>query len=172
MMATHPNIQSRAHQEIMAVCGSPSLPGPEDRSELPFVECIIREVHRINPAVPLIPHSNSQEDMYSGYRIPKNSWIIANIWWAKLYGALIWDLYSPALGGCYMMKRYMISHKISLPKDFFPVKLALSNLTHVAWFMDSGQGVSAEILVTGIILMSTVTADGAQEKILQIYICF
>ena len=80
MMATHTDIQNRAYREIMAVCGSIGLPGPKDRSELPLVESIISEVHRINPAVPLIPHSNSQEDAYSGYQIPRNSWIIANIW--------------------------------------------------------------------------------------------
>ncbi|KJA22860.1 hypothetical protein HYPSUDRAFT_1083859 [Hypholoma sublateritium FD-334 SS-4] len=80
MMATHSDIQSRAHEEIIGICGSSSLPGPPDRAQLPFVECIIQEVHRINPAVPLVPHSNSQEADYAGYRIPKNSWIIANIW--------------------------------------------------------------------------------------------
>lgn len=60
-MVLHPEVQSRAHAELDALLGSPlsssggihRLPTAKDRSQLPFVDAIVKEVWRWNPSVPL-----------------------------------------------------------------------------------------------------------------------
>ncbi|KAI0064827.1 cytochrome P450 [Artomyces pyxidatus] len=57
------------------------LPSDEDRSRLPYVEALCKEVLRWRTVVPLgIPHVNTEDDVYKGYFIPKGSIIIANAW--------------------------------------------------------------------------------------------
>lgn len=79
-MARHEAVQTRAYEEIMAVVGDKRLPNLQDQSSLTYVDCIIQEIHRFHPAVPLATHSNYKEDEYIGLRIPKKTWILANIW--------------------------------------------------------------------------------------------
>ncbi|EIM81805.1 cytochrome P450 [Stereum hirsutum FP-91666 SS1] len=80
LMACHEDVQERAYQEIITVVGRDLLPGLEHRQSLRYVDVLIQEVHRFNPAVPLATHSNYQEEDYLGHRIPKKTWILANIW--------------------------------------------------------------------------------------------
>ncbi|THH06109.1 hypothetical protein EW146_g9716 [Bondarzewia mesenterica] len=80
LIARHPEAQERAYQEIISVVGADRLPGLEDRHSLPFVDTVIQESHRYNPAIPLVTHSNTEEDEYIGLRIPKKTWIMANVW--------------------------------------------------------------------------------------------
>ena len=51
-MLLHPAVQERAQVEIDKVVGSERLPNYSDRSSLPFVEAIMREILRWRPAVP------------------------------------------------------------------------------------------------------------------------
>ncbi|KAM5543810.1 hypothetical protein V8D89_002427 [Ganoderma adspersum] len=80
LLARHPEVQARVYEEIMAVVGTDRLPDMQDRSALPYLDCVIQEFHRFNPAIPLVTHGNSKEDEYLGYRIPKKTWIMANVW--------------------------------------------------------------------------------------------
>ena len=52
-MALHPSIQHRAQAEIDALTGGSRLPTFGDRENLPFIEAILKELHRWNPVVPL-----------------------------------------------------------------------------------------------------------------------
>ncbi|KAJ8482321.1 hypothetical protein ONZ51_g5440 [Trametes cubensis] len=79
-MMLHPDIQERAFQELVSVIGNDRLPTAEDQPALPFIDCLIQEVHRIGAVVPLMPHSNWKDDEYLGYHIPKDSWIMGNGW--------------------------------------------------------------------------------------------
>ncbi|EED79607.1 predicted protein [Postia placenta Mad-698-R] len=79
-MARHPEVQDRAYKEIMQVVGNHHLPDITDQRALVYVDCVIREVHRMNPAIPLVTHSNTEDADYSGCHIPKQSWIMGNIW--------------------------------------------------------------------------------------------
>lgn len=83
-MVNHPEIQRRAFEEIRAKLGSGQLPTLGQRDSFPFLDCIIQEVHRMYPPIPLIPHSNIHEEQYNGYRIPKKSWVMANVWYVFL----------------------------------------------------------------------------------------
>ncbi|KAN0097103.1 Cytochrome P450 [Tylopilus felleus] len=67
--------------ELDTVLGQDRLPTFEDRSSLPFIECIILEVLRWNVVTPIgIPHMVTEEDEYPGYRIPKGTTILGNTW--------------------------------------------------------------------------------------------
>lgn len=80
MLTRNPDVQKRAHDEIMRVVGPDRLPGLQDRESLPYLDCVIQEVFRFNPPIPLVTHSNAKEDEYLGYRIPQKTWILANVW--------------------------------------------------------------------------------------------
>ncbi len=49
----HPEIQAKAQAEIDAVVGKNRLPNFEDRPHLPYVEAILLETLRWNPALPM-----------------------------------------------------------------------------------------------------------------------
>ncbi|KAK0484417.1 hypothetical protein IW261DRAFT_1330613, partial [Armillaria novae-zelandiae] len=63
--------------EIQAKIGK-RWPNPQDRDALPFIDINIQEVHRMYPPIPLITHSNTQEEHYENYRIPQKAWVIGN----------------------------------------------------------------------------------------------
>lgn len=82
-MSVHPDKQRKAQAEIDRIVGSERLPTFEDRSQLTYVESVIREVYRWNPVAPIaVPHQYSGEadDEYRGWRIPKDSIVIGNSW--------------------------------------------------------------------------------------------
>ncbi|KAG6890749.1 hypothetical protein C0992_012922, partial [Termitomyces sp. T32_za158] len=78
-IANHPRVQERAHHEILSIVGSEELPCLHHRHDLPYVECIIKEIHRCYPAIPMITRSNEEEDVYEGIYIPQNSWVMGNV---------------------------------------------------------------------------------------------
>lgn len=80
-MTLYPECLKKAQEEIGRVVGSDRLPEFEDRESLPYLECIIKEVYRWNPPVPLgITHSLSENDDYHGYHMPKGGMVVSNIW--------------------------------------------------------------------------------------------
>ncbi|KAL5529817.1 hypothetical protein ACEPAG_5804 [Sanghuangporus baumii] len=80
LIAHHPEDQVHAFDEIRSQIGGDRLPQVEDVNILPYVGCIIQEVYRFNPAIPLVAHSNIKEEQYDGFRVPCRSWLIANVW--------------------------------------------------------------------------------------------
>ena len=46
LMVLHPTIYQRAQNEIDGLIGGKRLPSLADRHELPYVNCVIKEVHR------------------------------------------------------------------------------------------------------------------------------
>lgn len=81
MMTLHPQVQKKAQEEIDRVIGANRLPAFKDRENLPYIECIIKEVLRWYPVAPLaIPHRLMEEDYYEGYWMPANSTVMPNIW--------------------------------------------------------------------------------------------
>ena len=102
MMALHPEIQQRAQEEIDSVIGTQRLPNMHDKENLPYMNCIIKEVMRFATIVPLMPHSLDADDVsssrlyphtrspkwlthtvlqiYEGYLIPKHACVMVNMW--------------------------------------------------------------------------------------------
>ncbi|KAG9316287.1 cytochrome P450 [Chiua virens] len=71
-MVLHPDVQRRAHAEIDAIVEVDRLPDFGDRSSLPYIDALLREVWRWRPINPVsVPHATSQSDVYGRYFIPK-----------------------------------------------------------------------------------------------------
>jgi len=77
----HPDAREKSQDEIDAVVGSERLPEPEDRTALPYLEALLKEVYRWNPPVPLVlPRRVTEENTYDSYTIPAGSMIMLNVW--------------------------------------------------------------------------------------------
>ncbi|KAL0953580.1 hypothetical protein HGRIS_004795 [Hohenbuehelia grisea] len=80
-MALHPHVVARAHEELDHVLGGSRLPTFEDRSALPYIDAVYREVLRWRPVLPLsVGRCALDHDVYNGYLIPKGAAILTNIW--------------------------------------------------------------------------------------------
>ncbi|KAF9069142.1 cytochrome P450 [Rhodocollybia butyracea] len=78
MCCSKPEVQNKAQRELDQLG---RLPVFSDRSQLPYIECICHELLRWNPVVPLsLARCVSKEDEYRGYRIPKGTTVIPNVW--------------------------------------------------------------------------------------------
>jgi len=78
-IASHPEIQARAHAELNKVVGHDRWPHAEDEQRLPYIRAIIKEVMRCHPPfwIPA-PHSSTEDFVYNGMYIPKNTTFILN----------------------------------------------------------------------------------------------
>ncbi|QRV79345.1 cytochrome P450 family protein [Ceratobasidium sp. AG-Ba] len=80
-MMLYPETQLKAQKEVDSVIGQDRLPTIEDRANLPYINALILEVLRWEPALPLaIPHVCTEDNEYRGYRIPKGAVVFGNIW--------------------------------------------------------------------------------------------
>ncbi|TFK29092.1 cytochrome P450 [Coprinopsis marcescibilis] len=80
-MVLHPHVLKKVQAELDQVVGNHRLPTPEDRPSLPYFECVLKEVLRWNPLVPLgMPHRLMDDDYYRDFLIPKGSMILVNIY--------------------------------------------------------------------------------------------
>ncbi|KAL5521415.1 hypothetical protein ACEPAG_9341 [Sanghuangporus baumii] len=81
MMVSDQKSQKRAQEEIDRNIGLHRLPSFSDRAKLPFIDCLMKEVLRIHPPIPLgIPHESTRTDEYHNWDLPGRSTIIPNIW--------------------------------------------------------------------------------------------
>ncbi|KIK81857.1 hypothetical protein PAXRUDRAFT_832577 [Paxillus rubicundulus Ve08.2h10] len=80
LMTVHQDVQKKAQDEIMSLLGSSRLPTLEDQPRLPYLEALIKEIHRYNPVVNLVSHSPLVDDSYKGCRIPQKAWVLCNVW--------------------------------------------------------------------------------------------
>ncbi|TFY68462.1 hypothetical protein EVJ58_g1002 [Rhodofomes roseus] len=80
-MVLHPDVFKKVQEEVDHVVGNVRLPSLEDRPNLPYVDCVLKETYRWNPSIPLgIPHFLSEDDEYEGYHMPKDTHIVTNLW--------------------------------------------------------------------------------------------
>ncbi|KAH9986195.1 cytochrome P450 [Russula compacta] len=80
-MILHPEVFAKAQAEIDHVVGSDRLPDFQDRSSLPYVESVVKEVYRWHCPLPLaVPHRSMKDDRYREYDIPADTMIIPNVW--------------------------------------------------------------------------------------------
>ncbi|KAF5325955.1 hypothetical protein D9611_000766 [Ephemerocybe angulata] len=80
-MVLHPEVLKKAQAEMDRVVGNHRLPTMEDQESLPYFECVLKEVLRWNPVVPLgMPHRLMEDDYYRDFVIPKNSTVLVNIY--------------------------------------------------------------------------------------------
>ena len=87
-MTIFPDVQKKAQEELMAIVGPNRLPEYEDEQSLPYIRAVAKECLRWRSVVPLgVPHRALEEDEYCGFRIPKGSIVISNIWYVSPFTA-------------------------------------------------------------------------------------
>ncbi|KAG8899688.1 hypothetical protein FRC01_010414 [Tulasnella sp. 417] len=81
LLIMNPKVQEKAKEELDRVVGPDRLPQPSDIKNLPYIQAVIKEVHRIRPVVTTgVPHVAMADIKYGGNTVPKDSIIFANIW--------------------------------------------------------------------------------------------
>ncbi|CAI9101960.1 OLC1v1000134C1 [Oldenlandia corymbosa var. corymbosa] len=80
LMLNNPSTLKKAQEEIDNVVGKERLLDESDLVKLPYLRCIVNETLRLYPAGPLLPHQSSQECVVGGYRIPKGTMLLVNVW--------------------------------------------------------------------------------------------
>ncbi|KIJ48711.1 hypothetical protein M422DRAFT_162333, partial [Sphaerobolus stellatus SS14] len=80
-MALNPDVQRKAQRELDAVLGGSRLPEFDDRSQLPYIAALCKEILRWHPIVPAaFPHATAKDDVVEGYFIPKGTLVFGNAW--------------------------------------------------------------------------------------------
>jgi len=80
-MAMNQDIQKKAQLEIDSIIGTDRLPTIADAPQLPYTMAVIKETMRWHPSVPIsVPRQTSEDDVFRGYHIPKNTMVIPNVW--------------------------------------------------------------------------------------------
>ena len=76
-----PGLQDDLQAELKRVIGADRLPTLQDRTKLPLLQATVLEVLRIATVVPLaIPHYTTEDSEVAGYRIPKGTTVVVNLW--------------------------------------------------------------------------------------------
>ncbi|KAF8229384.1 cytochrome P450 [Tricholoma matsutake] len=108
-MVRYPEVYKKAQEEIDRVIGSERLLTINDRGSLPYLECVLKELFRWNPPLPLgFPHRVMEDDSYQGYHIPNGATIIANIY------AMLQDCSQPHV---FRPERFIDDPNISDPRE-------------------------------------------------------
>jgi len=80
-MTMFPEVQKKAQAELDAVVGRERLPDFNDHDSLPYIDAVVKEILRWQPAIPVgVPHFSMQDDEYEGYFFPGRTLIIGNAW--------------------------------------------------------------------------------------------
>ncbi|GAB4840684.1 hypothetical protein Ancab_021451 [Ancistrocladus abbreviatus] len=81
LLLNHPKELSNARKEIDTHIGEERLVDELDLPNLPYLRNIISETLRLYPAVPLLlPHTASQDCIVGGYRVPRDTILLVNVW--------------------------------------------------------------------------------------------
>ena len=84
LMTEYPEIQQRCQDEIDDVVGYKPI-AYADRGKLKYVDATLMEVQRLAITVPIgAPHSTSDDVMFMGYYIPRNTIVIPNLYSAVM----------------------------------------------------------------------------------------
>lgn len=80
-LLNHPDVLKKARAEIDAQVGQERLVDESDITKLPYLQNIMSETLRLNPAVPLLlPHKASDDCTIGGYNVPRNTIVLINTW--------------------------------------------------------------------------------------------
>ena len=74
----------KIYQEIVTVVGKSRLPNLNDKAKMPYTEAAIMECLRLANIVPIImPHNCLEDCEFEGYQIPKDTRILAHLWYVN-----------------------------------------------------------------------------------------
>ena len=84
-MVVFPEVAKKAQEEIDRVCGD-RYPTMDDAPNMQYIRGCVKESMRWMPIDILgVPHSVIRDDEYMGYRIPKGSDIMWNVWYTSFH---------------------------------------------------------------------------------------
>ncbi|CAG8549812.1 7846_t:CDS:2, partial [Funneliformis mosseae] len=79
-LAQHQNVQRKVQEELDRVVGKGNLATTNHLDDLQYLQATFKEVLRLNPPfVSVLPHASTEDDIYKGYFIPKDSTILVNL---------------------------------------------------------------------------------------------
>ncbi|KAI9451204.1 cytochrome P450 [Russula earlei] len=79
LISLHPEIQARAHAELDRVTGREHWPRAEDEQRLQYIRAVIKETERSHsPFWVPPPHLSTEDFVYNGMYIPKNTAVVLN----------------------------------------------------------------------------------------------
>lgn len=91
LLVNNPQVLTKARKEIDEHVGFDRLLEENDLNHLRYLHCIINETLRMYPAAPLLPpHESSADCVVGGYRIPRATMLMVNVW-AIQNDPKIWD---------------------------------------------------------------------------------
>lgn len=80
-LALYPHFQEKLFKEITNVIGESGTPSMNHRDKMPYMRAFIHEIMRHRTLVIVaIPHRTTENVSLAGYRIPKNTAVVPNIW--------------------------------------------------------------------------------------------
>ncbi|KAH9889804.1 CyP450 monooxygenase [Cubamyces lactineus] len=80
-MALHPSVQRKAQAELDAVIGPHRLPEYRDRTELPYINALMKELLRWHVTLPIgMPHKTAQDIELRGCLVPAGTVAFVNVW--------------------------------------------------------------------------------------------
>ncbi|KZV21917.1 hypothetical protein F511_05607 [Dorcoceras hygrometricum] len=88
----HPDVQSKAHEELDRVVGRGRTVAESDLSELVYLTAVIKEVLRFHPPGPLLSWSrlSIRDSTVDGYHVPAGTTAMVNMW-AIMRDPAAWD---------------------------------------------------------------------------------
>nr|XP_023905480.1 cytochrome P450 81E8-like [Quercus suber] len=90
-LLNHPNVLKNAREEVDNQIGQEKLIEESDISKLHYLQSIISETLRLNPAAPLlVPHMSSADCTIGGYDVPSGTMLLVNAW-AIHRDPKVWD---------------------------------------------------------------------------------
>ncbi|XP_076457274.1 uncharacterized protein LOC143291308 isoform X2 [Babylonia areolata] len=79
-LATRPDVQAKARQEVMSHLPPSGQPITlKDLDQMPYVNCVVKEVMRLYPPVPTVMRIARRDMMMCGYQIPQGTVITLSI---------------------------------------------------------------------------------------------
>ncbi|KAI7749644.1 hypothetical protein M8C21_010520, partial [Ambrosia artemisiifolia] len=80
-MMSHPEILTKAQQELEIVVGKDNIVEESHINNLPYLYAIMKETLRFHAILPLlVPHCPSESCVIGGYTIPKGARVFVNVW--------------------------------------------------------------------------------------------
>ncbi|KAL2482989.1 Cytochrome [Forsythia ovata] len=80
-LVRNPRVQQKVQEELDQVVGTDRIMTEADISNLPYLQCVVKECFRMHPPTPLmLPHKANANVKIGGYDIPKGATVSVNVW--------------------------------------------------------------------------------------------
>ncbi|CAN0879733.1 Cytochrome P450 93A3 [Linum grandiflorum] len=79
-LINHPEILTKAQQEIDSIVGKSRMVRESDIPNLPYLQAVVKETLRLHPTGPLIVRESSEDCEVQGYNIPARTRLFVNVW--------------------------------------------------------------------------------------------